>query len=144
MPNWYNLIHYWCREHKPKGYGLTIPFIIGAQENITISELLEEIVKSDKKVILQWCNDLQEYVLSLDDLTNPYAKYLHGEGGLKYYDEKIEELGSLDDVISFLEKKYSDCIKNKCFSKNKSTKTWQVFTANDLNVIKAAKANKKA
>lgn len=135
-PVWFKLIHYWCRAKKPKGFGLTIPFIIGAEEDKTISDLILEITKSDKKVILQWCNDLQEYVLSFDDQTHPFAKYLEGEGGLMYYDENIEEMESISDVISYFEKRYSDCIKNKAFSKNKMTKTWQGYTDEDLSFIR--------
>ena len=139
-PLWYKLIYYWCRQRVPKGYGLTVPFVIGATSNMTISKLLHEIKDSDinEKIILRFCEDLNEYVLSVDDKEYPIAQHLIGEQGLLYSDEKVESFESFDDVITFLESKYSNIIDDETFSKNMKTEKWEKFTSADLKTIENA------
>jgi hypothetical protein len=136
-PTWYKLIEHWCRQRIPKGYGLTLPFIIGVTNNPNISHLLTEIKDSeqDENIILQWCGDLNEYVLSLDDNAHPIAEHLSGEKALLYNDDKIESFKSFDEITSFLEGKYSQRIQDKTFSKNKRTDKWEAYTPADNEFI---------
>lgn len=137
VPLWYKLIVYWCRQRVPKGYGLTIPFIIGTFGDKTISELFTEIKDSklDEKVILRMCYDLNEYVLSIDDINNPIATLLDGEKALLYNDEKIESFTSFNEIIAFLESKYSQVIAEKTYSKNVRTGEWEKYTPSDIDTI---------
>ena len=136
-PIWYKLIEGWCRQRIPKGYGLTLPFIIGATKGLTLSQLLSEIkdFAQDEKIILQWCGDLNEYVMSLDDKDYPIATHLSGEKGLLYNDDKIESFNSFDEIVSFLENKYAQRIQDKTFSKNKRTGEWEAYTPADKEFI---------
>ena len=136
-PTWYKLIEHWCRQRIPKGYGLTLPFIIGVTKSPTISHLLTEIKNSeqDEKIILQWCGDLEEYVLSLDDNAYPIAKHLDGEKALLYNNDKIQSFKSFDEITSFLDGIYSQRIQDKTFSKNKRTKDWEAYTPADNEFI---------
>lgn len=136
-PVWYKLIHYWCRQRVPKGYGLTIPFVIGSLEGMTISDLLHEIKESQltDKIILRMCYDLEEYVLSVDDIDNPIASHLSGEKALLYYDKKIESLKSFEEVIAYLDSKYSERIASETYSKNLRTRDWETYTSVDKETI---------
>jgi uncharacterized protein YozE (UPF0346 family) len=136
-PIWYKLIHYWCRQRIPTGYGLTLPFIVGAIDNMTISKLLIEIRESklDEKIILRECSDLKEYVLSFDDDTNSVAQFLSGEKGLLYDDEKLESLNSFEEISKYLEHRYSSFIADKTYSKNKLTNIWEKYSQENKDTI---------
>ena len=143
FPVWYKLIHYWCRQRVPKGYGLTIPFIIGATDNLTIATLLNEIKESQlaDKIILRICHDLNEYVLSVNDNNNPIANHLNGEKSLLYNDEKVESLNSFNEVVIYLESKYSKIIIDKTYSKNMRTGEWEEYTQSDMEIINKVISN---
>lgn len=137
---WYKLICYWCQKRNPKGYGLTIPFIIGVEEKMTISQLLTAVKNSDYdyKVILRWCNDLNEYVLSIpDEYTNPFVDRMNGDKSLLYAEEELSSL-SFNEVVRFIENKYSDIIERENYSKNMSTRDWEPFTKKDKILIQKA------
>lgn len=139
-PSWYKLIHYWCSKRKPKGYGLTLPFLIGATEFSTIEELLTDVSNTEtaEKIILRFCGDREEYVLSLDDSSYPLANHLSGQNNLSYDDEKIESLKTFTEVIEFLDEKYSGTINSGLFSKNMQTNEWEDFSSNDNDFISTA------
>jgi hypothetical protein len=140
QPSWYKLIHYWCTKRKPKGYGLTLPFLIGATEFSTIEELITEISNTEtaESIILRFCGDREEYVLSLDDSSYPLTNHLSGQNNLLYDDEKIESFKTFTEVIEFLNKKYSETINSGLFSKNMQTNKWETFTSDDNDFITKA------
>lgn len=139
IPLWYRLIHYWCRERIPKGYGLTLPFIIGAMNDSSISQLLSEIRNSslEEKIILRKCDDLDEYVLALDEQAAPISLYLSGDKALLYNDSQIELLSSFQEVVGFMESIYNKHIAAKTYSKNIKTQSWEQYSSNDIEMIKA-------
>lgn len=140
QPSWYKLIHYWCSKRKPKGYGLTLPFLIGSTELSTIEELLSEIsdTKTPESIILRFCCDRQEYVLSLDDSSYPLSTHLSGQNNLLYDDEKIESFETFAEVIDFLTEKYSPIISCGLYSKNMNTNEWESFSNSDNDFISKA------
>lgn len=139
-PSWYKLISYWCTKRKPKGYGLTLPFLIGATEYSTIEDLLTEIsnTKTAECIILRFCGDREEYVLSLDDSSYPLINHLSGQSNLLYDDEKIESFKCFKEVTNFLTEKYSDSINSGLFSKNMQTNEWEIFSNDDKDFINKA------
>jgi hypothetical protein len=140
QPSWYKLIRYWCSKRKPKGYGLTLPFIIGATELPTIEDLLTEIsnTKTTESIILRFCCDREEYVLSLDDSSYPLSNHLAGQNNLLYDDEKIESFKNFSEVIEFLNDKYLGTINSGLFSKNMKTNEWEIFSSDDNDFISKA------
>ena len=139
-PSWYKLIHYWCTKRKPKGYGLTLPFLVGATKLSTIEELITEIsnIETSESIILRFCGDLEEYVLSLDDSSYPLTNHLSGQNNLLYDDEKIESFKTFTEVIEFLNNKYSETINGELFSKNMQTNEWKTFSSEDIDFISKA------
>lgn len=140
QPSWYKLIQYWCTKRKPKGYGLTLPFLIGATELSTIEELITEISNTEtaESIILRFCGDREEYVLSLDDSLYPLTNHLSGQNNLLYDDEKIESFKTFTEVIEFLNEKYSETINSGLFSKNMQTNEWEIFSSDDNDFISKA------
>ncbi|MAL16850.1 MAG: hypothetical protein CL670_07330 [Balneola sp.] len=137
-PTWYKLIVTWCQERKPKGYGLTIPFVLGVEIDLTIQELLTEIKDSEYEfnIILQRCEDLDEYVLSIPDkYTNPFVSKMKGDGSLRYNEEELIKLNSFQEVIDFISEKYEKVIAKKKFSKQMVTGEWGYFDEDDLQFI---------
>jgi hypothetical protein len=49
LPSWYKLIYYWCITRKPRGYGLTLPFLVGATEFLSVKDLLTDISNTETK-----------------------------------------------------------------------------------------------
>lgn len=139
-PNWYKLIFFWCRRHTPTGFGLTLPFIVGAIENMTITKLLIEIKDSnfEEKIIIRECSNLNEYVLAFDEIKNPISQYLLGEGGLRYENDKLESIGSFEEISNYLEDRYASPILNKTFSKNIRTNMWEEYNQDDNDIIDKA------
>ncbi len=132
FPIWYLLVEYWCR--KRKRYGLTIPFILGTIESVDIKTLLHEISKSKDTecIILRYCWDLQEYVLSLYERSYYWHNNSKRFDNLVIYDDfgTIEEFNSIDDLSGFFDVRYSKCIIEKKFSLNKNHE-WMDFTEED-------------
>lgn len=135
---WYNLLDFWCNEKRPKGYGLTIPFLVGATGIIGINELLTEISNTKRKqlVVIQFCHDLWEYVLSLAEETELQESNYKNFGYLLINDENLKKYDSLKQVIEILNKRYEPMILNKNYSKNKFTGEWYSFSNDDIHLIK--------
>lgn len=137
LPDWYKLIYSWCRKRKPKGYGLTLPFLVGATDLTSVSELLDDIRsrQTPEKVIIRFCQDRQEYVLSLDDVLHPVSTHLSGENNLLYDDDYIESIKLFSKVVDYISEKYSAPINQGLYSKNMKTNEWEVFSEEDINFI---------
>ncbi|WP_020597834.1 hypothetical protein [Spirosoma panaciterrae] len=137
LPSWYKLIYSWCRKRKPKGYGLTLPFLVGATDFPSVSELLNDInsKQTPEKVIIRFCQNRQEYVLSLDDVSYPVSTYLSGENNLLYDDDYIESIESFSKVVDYLSGKYAAVINAGLYSMNMKTNEWEVFSGEDINFI---------
>ena len=149
-PYWYQLISYWVKDKKRTG--LTIPFIIGAQQYFdstsepeTVTELMELIKNSeiDETIILNNCPNVGEYVLGI----SKNAAYL---SGIEFKNEKNEKITlkatsstkilgeDFNSICKSLEKKYKKPINEKNYSKVDFN--WSPFTDGDIDMIDEAKS----
>ncbi len=130
---WFSIINYYCRIKKPIGYGLTIPFLVGTISGFTIKRLLTEITscKCRESIILRYCYDINEYVLSLDDLSYPYAKKIDTRiNNLIIYDEENELSNNLEELIAYFENRYFEILTQNKFSKGIDN-NWYEFSEKD-------------
>ncbi len=152
-PFWYRLI----TNLKANGEilnGVTIPFILGAQEikdnTLVIREesiyvLLTEIMNSstELKVILQNCEDIHEYVIGLRD---KYFCEHYLKSDLSFTNEKGDKtiyvaltaikLGNtIHEISNNLTKKYWNYLKNNYFSWDKYNQTWRIFSQRERDLI---------
>lgn len=149
-PYWYKLILFWKKINKKTG--LTIPFIIGAEMLVTpnqklknVTQLLGEIMNSSNEniIVLNFCNDINEYVLTLDD--NPYRLIkqefkspITNKITLKMT-PSTEILGTdFGSICESLEKRYSKQLQESTFS-NTHFK-WSPFSDGDKKMIEQAMA----
>lgn len=137
FPLWYSLVFNWCKVRIPRGYGLTLPFILGAIKRDNIPDLLKEIRDADlqEKIIIRMCYDLNEYVLSLDEPIHPIAPYLKGYGSLLVNDKELEALISFEHLVTFLDQKYSSMVSEQKYSKNIKSAQWGPFSNADAIFI---------
>ena len=147
-PFWYRLIYHWCR--KQHNYGLTIPFLIGVQTisplpfceqfKIDFDTLIFELTKHQmpERIIFHYCEDLKEYVLSLDDLIYPYAAHLTTVGELCVDDNPYS---SFDKLLLQLKDEYKLTISAHFYSKNKITEKWEAYNTSDVAMIKNVLVN---
>lgn len=143
IPFWYKLIYYWCR--KKNRSGLTIPFIIGAQ-NILLPEkklmeietLLNEIkdTQLEEKVIIHYCYDLNEFVIGLEEKDFAVSSHFHNYGSFYIGDEKTEKFGDFNKIVSEMKSTYSGFIRDGLYSKDILSSTWQPFQEKDINLIR--------
>jgi hypothetical protein len=133
-PKWYLLVEYWCQIRKPRGYGLTIPFVIGSIGSIDIKELLLDIsnIKCPEYIILRYCPYLEEYVLSFDKWLSSCSDRLKSFDNLIIYDENdiIEKMNSIDELADFFNERYSKYISESKFSLN-TNHEWIEYTEED-------------
>ena len=147
---WGRLINYWVNV---KGRnGLSIPFILGTRTLIdykfkiddhSVSDLLHEIKNwdDDEIITLQYCGDIREYVLGLNDPKNP-------KDGLLIINEdtgKTKIIATLNTII--LGKTFANIVKsltdryNDCLIKEKYSRIdfdWKSFSDSDLKMINEA------
>lgn len=143
-PYWYVLINYWCRHLNRTG--LTIPFIIGAQDYFlekrvyTIERLLEEIKDTmcSEKVVIRECSHLNEYVIGLDENVYPIADLYKNFGEFCIADEELEKETDYSSLVNTLTNKYEKPVVEECFSKSVSLERWIKFNDEDIKMIKDA------
>lgn len=144
---WYNLLYYKCFvENKT---GLTLPFLIGSQyecnfENpINIEQLLTEIKNSDKKIIIKYCHQIKEYILTIDKgLVSGYVKNKLEFNNLIIIPDNsfLYGIEDFEHIINTFETFYSNNIKEELFSKTilDHNDIWIKFEEQDKDLIKKA------
>lgn len=144
-PFWYNMIYYWCRIKNR--FGLTIPFILGISSidkfnhyEISIESLLNEIINyiGDEKIILRYCEDLDEYVLDFDNPHHSLSKHSTSFGSLIIHSEILDFIKTKENLILLFENMYNEQLETKCCSKDKRNREWEKYTDNDLKNIEQA------
>lgn len=137
---WQKLIENWC--DKLGRYGLTIPYIVGAYRlfipNFRVKDLIEEINsnKVERKVILSFCDDLDELILGYHKNNYPPINQLKSMGSLLILNDELEKINDLSELIIELEEKFNDKIMNKQFSKDIENHNWSDFNTTEENEIK--------
>ncbi len=148
IPFWYNMVYYWCREKNR--FGLTIPFILGISSiekfsnyEIRIESLLNEIINyiGIEKIILRYCDDLDEYVLDFDHPYHSLSKESTSFGSLIIHPEILDFIKTKENLILFFENMYDEQLLSECYSKNLKTKNWERYSESDLySIINALKS----
>lgn len=144
---WYKLLCYKCFTEKKTG--LTLPFLIGSQylcniENpINIEQLLIEIRNSDNKIIIKYCHQIKEYILTIDKgLISGYIKNKLEFNNLTIIPDNSFLVGieNFDHIIEAFETLYSKMIKQELFSKIvvDHNDVWIKFEKQDKILIKKA------
>lgn len=102
-------------------YGFTIPYLHKIEKDAgrekSISNIIEFFTTAEKKYIITYCSDLQEYIIGLPKKEQGPIHFYENFGNLHYDDEKLRELKSLSDLIAFMENKYQIRIDAGTFSK---------------------------
>lgn len=82
-PSWFNIVEQW-RAKAMGAYGVTLPFLAGAlayekgQDNATLDDvtgLLTEMIENPVEgymAIIRWCGDIEEPVISMKALDDPF------------------------------------------------------------------------
>ncbi len=142
-PYWIKILEYY---HSKKRTGSTIPFVIGSKgysnekELQSITELINEVVNyEEKKIALFYCNQVKEYVLTIDpNFTNGFLKNTKSIGNFlilpsNSFLKGVEELEYIIDCFDIF---YQENINSKKFSRE--NETWIFFTEEDDILIKKA------
>lgn len=153
-PYWHMLISYWV--NKKKKNGLTIPFIIGAEQfqntslkiaPMTVYQLLSEIINSDTDdiITLLYCDTIGDYVLGLNNSYNSMkgleVKNQHTNKTTLIATLSTIVLGNnINEIIKALTEKYADCLTDKKYSLIKSN--WADFDESDIKIINEALSKK--
>ena len=147
--SWINLVHFLLRKQYFHN-GLTIPFLIGAiklldRRTLTVSEFINELINSEQKVTIMKCDDIGEYVIGTLDYESEkfyekssnslYRKFKN----LFVIDDSLSEYKSIESLIDFMERKYSEIVMNKKYSKNAGQ--WTDFTEQDIKRIREYQSN---
>lgn len=141
------MIPYWYKLLKCKAYGatgLTIPFLIGANEFSSdsrvnkISELLMHVSKNQYgEVMLRYCNQTRDFVLTISSnfvLAKTYYKPLIFQNLLVVPEKNLKGLDNLEHIIMSFEIDYENLIRAGKFSIVNGES--QYFTEDDLDFIK--------
>jgi len=128
-----------------KETGLTIPFIIGTyhqffNNSISIFDLINEISENDlEQVLLKFCYDTREYILSVSPNLIPglsYYKTIQFNKLFVVQEKNLKGLDELDFLIQSLELDYVKHIKSKNYSWD--GKNWIEFTEKNQSFISQA------
>lgn len=146
VTTWYQLIYDWCvKEGK---YGLTIPYLVGACEIVEpenkfkIESLLKEINQKEfeQKVIISYCNDLDEYIVGFRVENYPSFDSMKKYDNLYLWDNDLEQKDSLESVINYLIDRYESKINEGHYSKDYYTLKWSGF--DELEIVKIKNASR--
>lgn len=137
---WYRLISHWCAQLGR--YGLTLPYLIGAghklQKNtdLKVGELLKEICESNKKIVLSYCNDLDEFILGLPKGEYGFIDNVQHFGSLYVFSDKLDDYKTLEALTLFFENTYEKNFSQNLYSKDYDTGSWADFTVEETEEIK--------
>lgn len=167
-PSWFIIIEQW-REKGMGGYGLTLPFLVGAlayekEQNkasfrdihAILTEMIENPVDGYMTVI-RWCGDINEPVISVKALDDPYKMAIKDSFPRPYEDGMsvafTEDLMSMfnlnceaaEECREKLANYAKEYVEKGTFSKVFNPETMQRefgdFSEDDINYIKAVIPN---
>lgn len=144
---WIDLVKKFCDDIKGEGrYGFTIPFIVGLEKeknnrfDFTITDVFRDIKENEDELILSYCKELGEvgeFIIGKHKKEYPPIQQLNKVGSILTYDDSLDNLNSINEIITVLEERYYDKIENSLFSINGTQ--WSYFTAEDEKLIKKLK-----
>ncbi len=163
-PNWFVIIKQW-RTKKMGEYGVTLPFLVGAlayvngQEKASLNDvivLFDEMIENPADgymVEIRWCGDIQEPVMSMRALNDPFVVAIKGSysrpkgGGMSVaFTDDLMSMFNLNcktaaecrDKLTIYAKDY---VENGYFSKNLNPETMKrefgCFSERDIQYIKS-------
>ncbi len=152
---WNNLIQDF-KEKNIIANGLTIPYLVGAMtlkyklspSKETLIELINNLINSNStnKPVLQFCDDINEYVISLKTEefceTNFKTEYFFrnvANAKTLFVAQNASQFGKTkEELINSLWEKYGEQIQHKLFSWKSLKQQWFPFGLLDENRIKEA------
>lgn len=137
-PLWNKLVNNHCI--KKGQYGLTIPYLVGAEQsfkrsNFSIDLLFDEIKICQQEIIISFCSDLNEYIIGTYKKEYPNINDLKRFGFLFINDPVPDNFSNYLKLRAFLTQKYDSRIKNHKYSIDYQTNEWNMFDNDDLLVI---------
>lgn len=146
------LIH--LKEQRIITNGITVPYLVGAYfltyRSTPNKELLEEVISnlinssSNSKPILQFCGDINEYVIGLKSSEFCATNYSNNTFFLNIQNDKTlfitsnaSNFGKTEkELIENLWNRYQSQIESKCFSWRAMAQKWELFNDAEVNRIK--------
>lgn len=110
-------------------YGFTLPYLYKIEKEAnrekTIAEIVQFFTTADKKYLITYCSDLDEYVLGLPKTEYAPIHTYNNFGNLHYDQDSLETFDTLEQLSEFLIDEYQYRIDQKTFSKNIDTMRWE-------------------
>jgi len=157
-PFWFSLINAWLKKGR---YGLTLPFLVGAQAQISgkttanrrdVESLLDDIISNPVNghiVHIKWCYNIHSPVFAFYDENSPYRLFnspieiisqTTGRPSLKIDNNLATELGvteKYEDILRTLVDKSIEHIEKGNFSKDWTEEglTYGPFSEESINFI---------
>lgn len=111
------------------GYGFTLPYIykveMDAGRNKTIAEILQYLYNAEKKYLISYCHDLQEYIIGLPKRESAPIYMYYNFGNLHYDRDMLGVFESIEELSNYFTNEYQSYIDDKTFSKNIDTLDWE-------------------
>lgn len=140
-PYWIKLLEHY--HYSEKRTGTTIPFIIGSKQYYknsklqTIPELIDEVINyKAQKTALYYCNQIKEYVLTIDpNFTNGYAKNTISFDNLIIFPSNsfLKGVDELTHILVCFDVFYEKYINLGEFSLE--NENWELFNEKDKSLI---------
>lgn len=133
--------------------GITVPYLVGAYSltfhSTPNKELLQEVISilinssSNSKPVLQFCGDINEYVIGLKSSEFCTSNYSNDTFFLNMENDKTlfitgnaSNFGKTEkELIENLWKRYQTQIESKCFSWRAMNQKWELFNEAEVNRI---------
>lgn len=141
---------YWVKilnHYTKKGYvtnGLTLPFLIGgynhyskAENAISVEKIISKFLDYEIPITLMKCPKIDEYIFNIMDFeSSKIRNYFRQIDNIYITDSSLKNIKSTNELISFLELRYSDNLKQNYFSKDDITLKWRKFDIEEVSKIK--------
>ena len=122
-----NEIHIYCVDNDR--YGFTLPYLYKIERDAgrkkPIDEILLFLSNAEKKYLISYCDDLEEYIVGLPKRESAPTHMYHNFGNLHYDQDSLGPFDSIEELSKYLTDEYQCYIDNKTFSKKIETLDWE-------------------
>lgn len=110
-------------------YGFTLPYLYKIERDSSgeksITDLLALFTTAEKKYVITYCSDLDEYVLGLPKKENAPIHMYNNFGNLHYDQDKLGNFDTFEQLAEFMAIEYQIRVDENTFSKNIESKIWE-------------------